>query len=251
MALGIVLVAVGLVFIGDGTIGTRSRSSSGSSSSSNGEGVDKGLIDGVAPEAIQAAATAPAAPPRPPQATLSVPSSKLPLTPTVAAAAAAGATKPAPAPSLQQILDDAAALNADKARQKVDFWGNEIPAADGEEEESEIKAALEEQEDMGEEGQEVEVDEERGVCYVENSIELRKAVYEEKCEMIQLASVSNDLGEPTQDKVGGGRRERGGREEEKEGAGEGRREGGREGRRGGRTSEMIELAFVSEMTVES
>ena len=228
MALGIVLVAVGLVFVGDKTISSRSRSSSGSNSSSDGEDVIKSLIDGVAPEATQTVRTVPPPPPSPPsQATLSIPSSKPPLTPTVAAATGAGAgavgaaatggAKPAPAPSLQQILDDAAALNADKARQKVNFWGNEIPAAQGEEMESEIKAAQEEQEDMGEEGQDVEVDEERGVCYVENSIELRKAVYEEKCEMIQLASLSNDLGEATQDKVGVGERGEGGRREGRKG----------------------------------
>ena len=199
-----VLVAVGLIFLGGGAISSRSRSSSSSSSSGDGEDIIKSLFDGDGVEATAPAVTTAAGAPS--QATLPVPSSsKLPLTPTAAAAAAAAA-KPAPAPSLQQILDDAAALNADKARQKVDFWGNEMPAAEGE---GKIKSGEEELEDMEEEGQDVEVDEERGVCYVENAVEFRKAIYQETCEMIQLASVSNDIGEPTQDKVGRGGRKGG------------------------------------------
>ena len=110
--------------------------------------------------------------------------------------------KPPPSKSAAQLIKDTAAdLLSGKATVTEDFWGAEIPGAgDGGTEEADETLTWEEFEA---EGQHVDVDEVRSVCFVENAVELRRAIDHETCRFVQLADESNDLGDQEQDKVRG------------------------------------------------
>ena len=97
------------------------------------------------------------------------------------------AGSPALSPSFQQILADAAALTAGKSAawtegEKAGEAGHLMISTTNEEEEGE---------------------EDERVCFVGNAVELREAITHESCSLIQLAALSDGVGEEEQEQVDG------------------------------------------------
>jgi len=115
------------------------------------------------------------------------------------------ASSPALAPSLHQILADAAALSTGKSAAWVE---GENAGEGGAPTMGTTKKDEEDEERRGEA---------EGVCFVDNAVELREAIEHKSCSLVQLAARSDGVGEEEQEQVGGW---------------VGGREGGREGREG-------------------